>query len=301
MSATIKVLSVEDDDDDAELLAFALAGADGRDYQIRRARTLGEMHEVLTSFRPDIVLLDLHLPDSRGLDTVRKALVASHDAPILVLAGKSDGETGLHAVEVGAQDCLPKAEISSQVLKRAIDLAIRRKSAARVAELRAATDMLTGLSNRAHFIRTLDTAVAHAERHCHGFALAFIDLDGFKGINDDHGHAAGDEVLVTVAMRMKAAARGNDHLCRLGGDEFVILLDGVVAEDQAQIAACRYAAAIEGPIALKCGTMVRVGATLGLALCPGDGRTSSALVEAADRRMYDAKAARKGPARKTAP
>ena len=303
MSATIKILNVEDDDDDAELLAFALAGAADRDYEIRRARSLSEMHEALTGFRPDILLLDLHLPDCHGLDTVRKALLASHDAPILVLTGKADGEIGLAAVEAGAQDFLPKSEMMTPVLKRGIDFAIQRKGIARATELRAATDALTGLSNRAHFIRTLDTATAHADRHCHGFALAFIDLDGFKGINDSKGHAAGDEVLVTVAMRLKSVARGNDHLCRLGGDEFVILLDGIVAEDLGHTASARYAAAIEAPITLKSGDVVRVGASLGLALCPADGKTASALVEAADRRMYEAKAARKAarPMRKTAP
>ncbi|HEY2836811.1 MAG TPA: GGDEF domain-containing response regulator [Rhizomicrobium sp.] len=303
MSQTIKILSVEDDDDDAELLAFALAGAADREYQIQRARTLSEMHEVLAFFRPDVVLLDMHLPDSHGLDTVRQALIASHDAPVLVLTGKTDAEIGLKAVEAGAQDFLPKPEIMTPVLKRAIDFAIQRKGVVRATELRAATDALTGLSNRAHFIRTLDTATAHADRHCHGFALAFIDLDGFKGINDGLGHAAGDEVLITVALRMKSVARSNDHLCRLGGDEFVILLDGIVAEDQGQTAAVRYAAAIEAPITLKSGEVVQVGASLGLALCPADGRTPSALVEAADRRMYQAKAARKqkqAQARKTA-
>ena len=303
MSATIKILNVEDDDDDAELLAFALANASDRDYQIHRARTLSEMHEVLGFQRPDIVLLDLHLPDTHGLDTVHKALLISHDAPILVLTGKTDGEIGLRAVEAGAQDFLPKSEIMTPVLKRSIDFAIQRKGIVRAAELRAATDALTGLSNRAHFIRTLDTATAHASRHCHGFALAFIDLDGFKNINDGKGHAAGDEVLTTVAVRMKAVARSNDHLCRLGGDEFVILLDGIVAEDQGGIAARRYAAVIEAPITLKSGDVVKVGASLGLAFCPADGRTASALVEAADQRMYEAKAARKrmqNPARKTA-
>lgn len=303
MSATIKILNVEDDDDDAELLVFALASVPDRDYLIHRAHSLASMHDVLAFFRPDVMLLDLHLPDSHGMDTVRKALLASHDAPILVLTGKSDGEIGLSAVEAGAQDFLPKEEIMGPVLKRAIDFAIQRKGIVRAAELRAATDALTGLSNRAHFIRTLDSATAHADRHCHGFALAFLDLDGVKGINDSMGHDAGDEVLVTVAMRMKAVARGNDHLCRLGGDEFAILLDGIVAQDQGSNAAARYAAAIEAPITLKSGDVVKVGASLGLALCPSDGRTASALVEVADQRMYEAKAEHKrkaGPARKTA-
>jgi diguanylate cyclase (GGDEF)-like protein len=303
MSTIIKILHVEDSDEDAELLAFALANAHDREYDIHRARSLSEMHEILTLVRPDIVLLDLHLPDSHGLDTVRKAMLVSHDAPVLVLTGKNEDEIGIAAVDAGAQDFLPKGEIMTPVLKRGIDFAIRRKGVVRAAELRAATDALTGLSNRAHFIRTLDSATAHADRHCHGFALAVVDLEGFKAINDGKGLAAGDEVLTTVAVRMKAVARNNDHLCRLGGDEFVILLDGVVAEEQAKIAAARYAAAIGAPITLRNGDVVRVDASLGLALCPGDGRTASALVEAADRRMYQAKAERghrRNPARKTA-
>jgi two-component system cell cycle response regulator len=297
MPAAIKILSVEDDDDDADLLAFALEQTPDRSYELHRARSLAQMHEILTFFRPDIVLLDLNLPDSRGLDTVRNAVLASHDAPILVLTGSIDDETGVGAVEAGAQDFLPKPEMMTSILKRSIDFAIQRKGMVRAVELRAATDALTGLSNRAAFSRALDAATAHADRHATGFALAFIDLDGFKAINDGHGHAAGDEVLVAVAARARAMARTSDHLCRLGGDEFVILLDGVIAEDHARQAAARYAAAIEEPVMLANGVQVRVGASLGLALCPADGRTASELVQAADQRMYANKAERKRNAR----
>jgi len=293
MPATIKILSVEDDDDDADLLAFALEQTPDRAYELRRARTLAQMHGILSSFRPDIVLLDLNLPDSRGLDTVRSAVPASHDAPILVLTGSLDDDTGTGAVEAGAQDFLPKPEMMTPILKRSIDFAIQRKSIVRAAELRAASDALTGLSNRAAFSRTLDQATAHADRHAAGFALAFIDLDGFKAINDTYGHAAGDEVLVAVAARARDVARSTDHICRLGGDEFVILFDSVVAEEHAQRAAARYAAAIEEPILLSSGSEVRVGVSLGLALCPADGKTASELVQAADHRMYASKSERK--------
>jgi diguanylate cyclase (GGDEF)-like protein len=293
MPAAIKILSVEDDDDDADLLAFALEQTADRDYVVRRARSLSEMHRVLASFRPDIVLLDLHLPDSQGLDTVRRTALAIHDAPILVLTGRADDGIGLGAVEAGAQDFLPKPEMMSPILKRAIDFAIQRKAVVLAAERRAMTDALTGLANRAAFTYVLETAAAQAGRHGGGFALAFIDLDGFKSINDTRGHAAGDEVLVAVAARIRAAARASDQLCRLGGDEFVILLDGIAAEDQAANAAARYAAAIEAPITLADGSMVRVGASLGLARCPADGKTASELMQAADARMYASKAERK--------
>jgi diguanylate cyclase (GGDEF)-like protein len=295
MPAAIKILSVEDDDDDADLLVFALEQTADRDYLVRRARSLNEMHRVLASFRPDIVLLDLHLPDSQGLDTVRRTALAIHDAPILVLTGRADDGIGLGAVEAGAQDFLPKPEMMSPILKRAIDFAIQRKAVVLAAERRAMTDALTGLANRAAFTRVLETAAAQAGRHGGGFALAFIDLDGFKSINDTHGHGAGDEVLVAVAARIRAAARASDQLCRLGGDEFVILLDGIAAEDQAANAAARYAAVIEAPIALADGSVVRVGASLGVARCPADGKTAPELMQAADARMYASKAERKRP------
>jgi diguanylate cyclase (GGDEF)-like protein len=294
MSAdAIKILSVEDDDDDADLLAFALEQTQDRTYDLKRARSLKDMHDALALFRPDIVLLDLNLPDSGGLDTVRQAVLASRDAPILVLTGRSDDETGRGAVEAGAQDFLPKAEMMTPVLKRSIDFAIQRKAIVRAAELRAATDALTGLFNRAAFTRVLDAATAQATRHASGFALAFLDLDGFKAINDTFGHAAGDEVLIEVARRARGVARGSDHLCRLGGDEFVMLLDSIAVLDLARAAASRYAKAIEAPITLADGGTVRVGVSVGLALCPADGMTPAELVQAADRRMYDAKAERK--------
>ena len=299
MPAAIKILSVEDDDDDADLLAFALEQTQDRSYELRRARSMAQMHEILRFFRPDIVLLDLNLPDSRGLDTVRRAVLASHDAPILVLTGSMDDETGIGAVEAGAQDFLPKPEMMTPILRRSIDFAIQRKTIVRAAELRAATDALTGLSNRAAFSRDLDAATAHVDRHAAGFALAFIDLDGFKTINDTYGHAAGDEVLVTVAARIRALGRVSDHICRLGGDEFVIMFDGVVVEDHARLAAARYAAAVEEPILLASGMKVHVGASLGLAMCPADGRTASELVQAADQRMYASKAERKSRNRRT--
>src|SRR6185312_13648026 len=101
MTATIKVLTVEGDDDDADLIAFALEQTAGRNYELRRARSLSEMNRVLATFQPDIVLLDLHLPDCHGLETVRRAAATIRDVPILVLTGRADSEIGPRAVEAG--------------------------------------------------------------------------------------------------------------------------------------------------------------------------------------------------------
>jgi two-component system cell cycle response regulator len=265
MLASITVLAVEDDDDDADLLAFAFTQTKDRRYETQRVRSLAEFLDQAERVKPDIVLLDLHLPDSRGIETVRRALVGAHGVPIVVLTGSEGTEIGLKAIEAGAQDFVPKTELLSPLLSRAVDFAIQRGQIAQAREQEALHDHITGLPNRLAFFRQLDAAVARADRDGRPFAVAFIDLDGFKLINDNFGHAAGDEVLATVGRRCRACSRANDHLGRLGGDEFVILLDGASDIDQAINAATRYTSTIEESISLQAAanTPVRVGASVG--------------------------------------
>jgi diguanylate cyclase (GGDEF)-like protein len=290
----ITILNVEDDDDAADLLAHALENLKSRAYSIRRARSLAEFETLFAEAAPDIVLLDLHLPDSKGLDTVHKVLARiDGGVPVLVLTGSTDTGIGLKAVEAGAQDFLPKSEMVSPLLGRAIDFSIQRGRAIHQAKQTAMQDSLTGIGNRAFFNQSVEAAIGRAQRHGNLFALAYIDLDGFKAINDTKGHAAGDEVLKEVARRCKKCARVNDLVCRLGGDEFVIMLDNILTLGKAFTAAKHYSDAIEKPITLSTGDTVSVGASLGVALCPEDGFTAEKLTEVADSRMYQAKAARK--------
>jgi len=295
MPDTITVLAVEDDDDHADLLALALAQIKDRSYDVRRLRSLFEFTDQARRIGPDVILLDLHLPDSNGLNTVRFATAGVSGIPIIVLTGTEDTEIGLLAVEAGAQDFLPKSELLSAPLGRTIDFAIQRRQSARVTERKTLLDSITGLGNRMGFMQQLHSAIARAERHGESFALAFIDLDGFKEINDTYGHAAGDEVLAAIGSRCREFSRANDYLCRYGGDEFVILLDGIADFDQAASASRRYASAIEAPISLLRASSppVLVGASIGLALWLADGTGVDALLSAADARMYANKAARK--------
>jgi diguanylate cyclase len=124
------------------------------------------------------------------------------------------------------------------------------------------------------------------------FALLFIDLDRFKSINDQHGHGAGDQVLITVAARLKAAVRANDVVARFGGDEFVVLLKGTTAIEDVEQAAEKIRAVVEEPIALEHGS-VEVGVSLGWALFPQDGMDTKSLLKVADSRMFQTKKTRK--------
>jgi diguanylate cyclase (GGDEF)-like protein/PAS domain S-box-containing protein len=153
-------------------------------------------------------------------------------------------------------------------------------------ERAALHDALTGLPNRLLLADRLKQAIAAAERSGHVFALAYLDLNGFKQINDNHGHDAGDEVLKAVAARLHAGLRASDTVARLGGDEFVVLLTPALAPADAEPALNRLLDALAEPITLSSGTQVSVGSSMGLAHFPSDGRTPDTLMRHADEAMF---------------
>ena len=168
----------------------------------------------------------------------------------------------------------------------------RREDRAREAALLAASqrDALTGAANRAGFEAAMGQALAG--RGDRAIGIAFIDLDGFKAVNDAHGHAVGDEVLIEVANRLKALVREGDVVARFGGDEFAVLLPDITPIGLAN-ASERMRTAIERPIAADEVTL-QIGASLGLASSPRDGSTIDALISRSDARMYRQKEARSG-------
>lgn len=149
-------------------------------------------------------------------------------------------------------------------------------------------DPLTGLPNRRLLLDRLDQATARADRGDRSLTVLFLDLDQFKPINDEHGHAAGDEVLRTIARRIEQATRASDTAARVGGDEFVVLVEDDPDEDRSPIVVARLREVVAAPIRVG-GTEVRVGASVGAARHGPDGRTADELLAAADSSMYDAK------------
>ena len=151
-------------------------------------------------------------------------------------------------------------------------------------------DALTSLPNRMAFQQNLVQSVALADRQQASLALLFIDLDGFKSVNDRFGHAIGDQLLVQVAARLRACVRASDMVGRLGGDEFVLLLtDKPNAEQAAQVAE-KVIAAISLPYQIS-GAEPVLGASVGIALYPDHASTADQLLIVADTAMYEAKRA----------
>ncbi|MBI5333415.1 MAG: EAL domain-containing protein [Burkholderiales bacterium] len=149
-------------------------------------------------------------------------------------------------------------------------------------------DILTGLPNRALMLDRLTMMMGHVDRHAGFLAVCYLDLDGFKEVNDRWGHATGDELLLHAAERMRGLLRGGDTVARLGGDEFVLLLGDVASDAEVRVVADRVLAALSQPYALSCGS-VSVSASIGVALYPEHGRTAEHLLRNADQAMYRAK------------
>jgi diguanylate cyclase (GGDEF)-like protein len=152
---------------------------------------------------------------------------------------------------------------------------------------RAIRDPLTGLLNRTCFSENLSRSIARAERDKTNVAVAFIDMDGFKQINDRCGHHVGDQLLIEVAARIRGVIRVADCAARFGGDEFVVLCEGE-REDGAVRLAERLRAALARPIVVD-SQIMRVSASVGIAMYPEHGASVEQLLCAADKAMYRAK------------
>ena len=150
-------------------------------------------------------------------------------------------------------------------------------------------DALTGLPNRRALDHHLDGVLARAERHARMVAVGLLDLDALKPINDHYGHAAGDEILREVAVRLRDALRGGDYVARLGGDEFVLVFEDLEREGDLDDLLERVWQALQQPMAID-GSSLQLSASLGIALFPTHGKASGEqLLRRADQAMYEAK------------
>lgn len=172
------------------------------------------------------------------------------------------------------------AEVSEDLSKAELDVQTARQL--------ALLDALTGLPNRASFEQGLAHGLIQAKRHRRSLAVLFIDIDKFKSINDTYGHGIGDQVLLTVANRLKSFVRGGDMVSRWGGDEFVCLL--LEIKQEADVA--HFAEQLVNRIAQPCefnGTIFSITSSIGIAIYPKDGETADILFKNADIAMYEAK------------
>lgn len=155
-------------------------------------------------------------------------------------------------------------------------------------------DALTGLSNRRQFGARLNQTIAAAQVAQREVALLYLDSDGFKAVNDVHGHEAGDALLIEIGARLRDSVRDSDLVARLGGDEFAVILDPVKTGADAVKIAEKILANVRRPVSLPGGSVVTPGMSIGVALFPEHGNTAEGLIRAADHAMYAVKRAGRG-------
>lgn len=279
-----RVLLVEDERDLREMVVTRLRGSG---YEVAEADTVHSALELTRQFLPDIVLLDVGLPDGSGFDLL-ETLRSEPGAPaIIFLTALGTPDNRLRGLYGGAVDFLAKPFDLGELVAR-IAAAMRQRRQLDQVVAAAETDPLTGLRNR----RACETALAdelhRARRQKRVFALAYIDADKLKVVNDRYGHAAGDDYLRTIARTIEATCRTNELAARVGGDEFAVILQET---DRAGAGTFldRLRRRFQGVVITVPDGEHPVSVSAGCAVFPDDGTDAVALLAAADRAMYAAK------------
>ncbi|HWC88582.1 MAG TPA: response regulator [Pirellulales bacterium] len=294
--AGCSILLVDDNEQERRLLEAYLAVFGCR---IHTAADAAGGLASLKQSPPDLVVLDLLLPDASGFSVIEqmKASPALAQVPVLVVSGMAEVQDRVRALELGADDFIVKnferLEFEARVrrllrLKQSIDQLNNR---CHLALQQAVTDSLTGLYTHGFLQETLGRQLLCARRHGWPLSVVFIDIDRFKQVNDQYGHAVGDDVLRTLAEKIRNTVRRSDIVVRYGGEEFVVLLphtDQIGAQKVAdQLRQVVEQMPIESPRLGDRPLMITI--SVGVASFPGDAEDGAALLARADEAMYRAK------------
>src|SRR5690606_2659817 len=288
MDKKIKILFVDREHGEYLLIADILSQVRHVEYQLTWCNQLDTALPKILSQDYDLVLLDYYWGDQTARDLLNAARVQACQTPIVVMTDEMETEVDREAIRAGASDYMIKDQIDAQLLERTLRYAIERKQTELHLARLAHYDPLTDIPNRILFRDRLEHAIRLAERDNTGFTLMFIDLNGFKQVNDTFGHDAGDALIRICAERLNESMRRSDSVARMGGDEFTLLLQNI--ENQTDIAhiAEKVIESISQPAQIN-GYEVVVGCSIGIAIYPHAGMDADTLLKNADMAMYKAK------------
>lgn len=297
----------------------------GLDVKIVEAESGNDALAACLAHEFALILLDVQMPDMDGVEVAQLLAgeESTRDTPIIfVTAGSTDDMDRLKGYDVGAIDYIVKpvdARLLSAKVRNFLDMhenrqalvaalaslnernaqleaeIDRRKQAEARAQALATHDALTGLPNRLLFVDRLARSMARADRNGSRFALGYMDLDGFKPINDDYGHRTGDAVLEVIAERLRTHTRATDTAARFGGDEFALIFADVGNAKTCEAFCDDLRLKLSEPMSVPGGTdgkgeiTIAVGVSLGLALYPDHGADADRLMHNADRALYAVK------------
>ena len=291
-----KILIVDDKEANILLLERMLRGAgyDSIASTINPGKVCGQHRE----HGYDLILLDLNMPDMDGFQVMEglKEIETESYLPVLAITAQPDHK--LRALKIGAKDFISKPFEQAEVLMRVHNMLEVRllhqatRNHGKLLESLALHDPLTGLANRRLLTDRMAMALVHARRNKSAIALVFLDLDGFKHINDTLGHGVGDILLQMVAQRLLATVREEDTVARLGGDEFIVALWHVSDGDYAATVALKVIEAVAQPYDIE-GKPISITVSAGVAVYPVHGEDAETLMKSADLALYQAKHAGK--------
>ncbi len=281
-----EILVVDGSPEEQQLLAAALIR---HGYTVRLAADGKLALKEVSAAPPNLILLYVGLSDKSGLEMccTLKQIPQFSDIPVIFISLVNDPQHRLAAFNAGAVDYLVQP-FEIEEVKARIHTHLEQKRFRDRLGFKAGHDSLTGLPNRTLLHDRLLQAISYADRYERQVAVAFIDLDKFKQVNDRFGHDAGDQLLVTIAQRLLACVRESDTVARLGGDEFVVVLYDQANEDVTLHAMQRMLQSIAEPILLN-GLEYRITCSIGFSFYPQDGRDAETILKNADTAMYRAK------------
>lgn len=293
-----RILLVDDNEENLQLLEQILRMAGYSAVELTSdPREVCDLHR---KHNYALILLDLQMPELNGFEVMEGLSRIEQEAgsylPVLAITANPDHK--LHALEAGAKDFISKPFDPPELIRRVYNMLEVRllhqetRNHGKMLESLALQDPLTGLANRRLLVDRMSMAVAQARRNKGHMAVVYMDLDGFKQINDTMGHVAGDALLKTVASRLTGTVREEDTVARLGGDEFVMSLPHIHGEEDAARMAAKIIDAVSQPLQIE-GHTVRVTTSAGVGIFPENGRDADTLMKAADAALYEAKRAGK--------
>jgi diguanylate cyclase (GGDEF)-like protein len=291
-------------DDDADVHALIAAMLRPLGVTLQHAHDGAEALQLVRQGRCDLMLLDHDLPGRSGLEVLGelRADVRLARIPVIMVTGSDQHAVLTSCFAAGAQDYIRKPFFAAELRARVGALLERQRLLLELVSA-ARQDRLTGLPNRAFLLEQLQSAMREAKRSpAHAFALMFLDFDRFKVVNDSLGHEVGDELLRSIAARLRDNLRASDTVvigdeantvARLGGDEFVVLLPGVGDLVSVAAVADRLIEVLQQPYRLG-SHIVRSSASIGIACNTGQYDAPDDMLRDADIAMYEAKARGKG-------
>ena len=291
-----KILVVDDSADNVDLMLEIL-----RDAGYTDVTATMKPEQVCPLHREhcyDLILLDLQMPELNGFQVMKGLKEIEQGGYLPVLALTAQPSFKIAALEAGARDFISKPFDLLEVHKRIhnmLEVRLLYKELAQYSKQQqelALHDPLTGLPNRRLLEDRIATTLQHAMRNDGKAAVLYLDLDGFKAINDTYGHSYGDEILKMVAKRLVGSSRKEDTVARIGGDEFVIVLGALSGLGDAREPASKLVDIVSQPYFINDLTL-QLSTSIGISIYPDDADSVAELIGMADSALYEAKRAGK--------